>query len=241
MKNRILDRNNQPFATFSQASQMRDQLDEMVPETNFVVVEVEGGYAVESRQPKQGYHAEGKSEGGKSHIRLSADVAEFIQSAPITLRPALRVHWFNLLLGTAIILMSFQAVQFIRQFVPLSWYMKVLNILPQFPLIIFTIVFLTGFFQLLLVLLKVYSYSFVITQDGVASRFGIVSRDAHSIKYQDIRGVALEQSWFERLLGVGTIEFYTAGSDGADVIFRDIAHAELIRDYLDEYAAHCRR
>ena len=66
---------------------------------------------------------------------------------------------------------------------------------------------------------------------------GLVSRDAHSIKYRDIRGVNLQQDILDRLLGVGTIEFHTAGTDEAEVVFSRIAHSVYLRDMIDSYSA----
>ena len=240
MSNIILDQNNQPFQSFGAASMMRDQLNKTVPGTNFVVIEIEGGFAIEAR--KSSHEATpGPAAHQKPRGQLSQETQRFMQTTPIVLRPALRVHWFNLLMGFIIMILAFQVNGFVKSFVPADWYFKVLNTLPQMPLILFAIVFLTGLFQILFVFLQVYSYAYTIDQDGVTSRFGIISRDSHSIKYQDIRGVSLEQSWFERMLRVGSLEFYTAGTGGADVVFTNILHAEKIRKRLDEYAAYCRR
>lgn len=240
MNNIILNQNNQPFQSFADASAMRDQLSKSIPNSRFVVIEVEGGFAVEART-QSGDFEKTETRQQREHASLSAETQRFMQATPITLRPALRVHWFNLLLGVAILLFSTQINALFESIVPAQWYYKAVSMLPQLPLMLFAIVFLTGFFQILFVFIRVYSYAFVIEKDGVTSRFGIISRDSHSIKYQDIRGVALEQSWFERLLGVGSLEFFTAGSGGADVVFVNIVNAEYIRKRLDEYAAVCRR
>lgn len=168
--------------------------------------------------------------------KISRDAREFMSKTPIVLRPAWRNFYFRLpftLFGFAI---AFMAKFALEAYLPRDLLQWLYSKMPYFPSLLFWFIIAISIYHLALMAFHIYSNTYTITREGVKGREGIISRDARTIKFKDIRSVALEQSIFDRLLGVGTIEFYTAGYEGADVIFDNIANPVLIKDYLEEYS-----
>jgi hypothetical protein len=64
---------------------------------------------------------------------------------------------------------------------------------------------------------------FRITEFGVESRTGIFSYQTSGLRFQDISFMAVQQSAWERLLGVGGVEFRSAGSAGVPVRFYPVS------------------
>ena len=66
--------------------------------------------------------------------------------------------------------------------------------------------------------------------------FGMIAKDQTRIEFKHIRGVKLRQGIIERLLGYGTIEIATSGSDGSEIRFQSIARPNKILAVLRERA-----
>ena len=67
-----------------------------------------------------------------------------------------------------------------------------------------------------------------VTGFGVEARMGIIAHQTMSLRFQDIRSMTLRQSLTDRLLNVGLLEFTSAGTDGAPVQFKQIAHPNQV-------------
>ncbi|MBI3575786.1 MAG: PH domain-containing protein [Gammaproteobacteria bacterium] len=81
---------------------------------------------------------------------------------------------------------------------------------------------LIGVPMLVLVAMIVYRYhvwTFTIRGDTIESCRGIIGRDVQSIRVQDLRNVNVRQTIWQRLLGVGDVEFSSAGGAGVEVTF----------------------
>lgn len=240
----ILSAEQKPFPDFNSASLMRDHLNAGNLHYQFVVVEhPEGGFAIERRlrdrtqttqySPQSIALPQSKGDPLKD---VSPETLEFVRLLPIVLRPALRNYFPTWIVVALLFLIAVNVEHILLSYVPRSWLHQIVGFVPNIDSILFWGFIGLAVFQVMTVLKDVYSNEYTISKDHVQSRFGLVSRDTHTIKFRDIRGVALEQSVFERLIGVGTLEFYTAGSSGADVVFRKVAKPTELRDYLDEYA-----
>lgn len=64
-----------------------------------------------------------------------------------------------------------------------------------------------------------YSWAYTIDGETVESREGIIARKVKSIRVQDLRNINVNQSLWQRLLGVGDVEFSSAGGSGIEVTF----------------------
>ncbi|HEY5683552.1 MAG TPA: PH domain-containing protein [Sulfuricaulis sp.] len=69
------------------------------------------------------------------------------------------------------------------------------------------------------VIYRRYSWAYTIDNDTIESREGIIARKVKSIRIHDLRNINVNQSLWQRLLGVGDVEFSSAGGSGIEVIF----------------------
>lgn len=75
-----------------------------------------------------------------------------------------------------------------------------------------------------------YSWKFTIDNVRVSSHHGIIARNQKAVRIKDMRTVELQQGVIQRLLNVGGLAFYSAGSASSDVLFRGIKNPEIVRD-----------
>jgi membrane protein YdbS with pleckstrin-like domain len=71
---------------------------------------------------------------------------------------------------------------------------------------------------------------YIVTNKRVSVEFGIISKQSTELRIQDIRSINLTTSGVSGLVGIGRLEFSSAASDDADVIFWNVPDAEKIRD-----------
>lgn len=58
--------------------------------------------------------------------------------------------------------------------------------------------------------------------DGIAKEFKLLSTRRTFAEYESVQDLELTQTFFERLLGVGTLHVNTSGSHGQEIVFRGI-------------------
>lgn len=75
-----------------------------------------------------------------------------------------------------------------------------------------------------------YSWRFTIDNVRVSSHHGIIARNQKAVRIKDMRTVELRQGVIQRLLNVGGLAFYSAGSASSDVLFRGIKDPHIVRD-----------
>ena len=73
---------------------------------------------------------------------------------------------------------------------------------------------------------------YAVTDRRVSCEYGIINKNSNEVRVQDVRSINLRKSGVSGLLGIGTVEFSSAATDDADVIFWNIAEAEKIRDLV---------
>ncbi|MCP3871217.1 MAG: PH domain-containing protein [Gammaproteobacteria bacterium] len=95
---------------------------------------------------------------------------------------------------------------------------------------------LMGLLILVRIIYAWYSRTYFIGPRGVEATLGIIAKDQTRIEFKHIRGVKLRQGILERLIGVGTIEIATSGSEGSEIRFMAIARPHKILAVLRERA-----
>ena len=75
------------------------------------------------------------------------------------------------------------------------------------------------FALLIPVLYRRYVWRYTIDDENIESRYGIIARDMKSIRIRDLRNINVKQSFFQRLFGMGDVEFSTAAGGGVEVVF----------------------
>jgi membrane protein YdbS with pleckstrin-like domain len=73
---------------------------------------------------------------------------------------------------------------------------------------------------------------YAVTNKRVSVEYGIIGKRSNEVRVQDIRSINLRKTGLSGLLGVGTVEFSSAATDDADVIFWNTAEAEKVRDLV---------
>ena len=73
---------------------------------------------------------------------------------------------------------------------------------------------------------------YTVTNKRVAVDYGIVNRVSSEVRISDIRSINLQKTGFTGLLGIGRVEFSSAATDDADVIFWNTPEAEKVRDLV---------
>ena len=96
---------------------------------------------------------------------------------------------------------------------------------------------IVGLLILLRILYALYSRTYFIGPRGVEATFGIIAKEQTRIEFKHIRGVKLRQGMIERLLGYGSIEIATSGSDGSEIRFSSISRPNKV---LTELKARAR-
>jgi uncharacterized membrane protein YdbT with pleckstrin-like domain len=74
---------------------------------------------------------------------------------------------------------------------------------------------------------------YLVTTQRLSIRRGILSRRVQQTRIERVQNVNTEQSFLERLLGVGTVDFDTAGTDDSEFRFVGVADPALISAVVD--------
>jgi uncharacterized membrane protein YdbT with pleckstrin-like domain len=92
--------------------------------------------------------------------------------------------------------------------------------------IVFALVVIAG-------LIKRQATRYVITSERLHIRHGILSKRTQETRVQRVQNVNTEQSFFERILQVGTVDFDTAGTDDSEFRFVGVANPEEVVRAVD--------
>lgn len=84
-----------------------------------------------------------------------------------------------------------------------------------------------------LVIVKRFSWRYTIEGDRVRRHWGIIARNQQGLRIADLRSVEFSQGPVQRMLGIGDLAFYSAGSGSAEVTFRGIIDPAGWRDRID--------
>ena len=80
----------------------------------------------------------------------------------------------------------------------------------------------------LLAFIRRMATTYTITSHRLTIRLGILSRQLHETRLDRVQNVGTNQSLLDRMLGIGTVDFDTAGGAGFDFAFHGIASPEHI-------------
>ena len=76
-----------------------------------------------------------------------------------------------------------------------------------------------------------------VTGERTTLREGILSKSINEVYHSDVRNVKIQQSFFQRLLGVGSIGISSAGQSGMEIQIQGIENPDKVKQIIDE----CRR
>ena len=73
---------------------------------------------------------------------------------------------------------------------------------------------------------------YCITNRRVIIETGLIVKDSNEIRIQDIRSINVAKRGLGGFFGIGTVEFSSAATDDAEVVFQSITGADGIRDLV---------
>lgn len=86
-----------------------------------------------------------------------------------------------------------------------------------------------------------YSWRYTVDDEHIESRYGLIARDIKSIRIEDLRNINVRQSMWQRIFGIGEIEFSSAAGGGVEVVFSHIARPMELKQQVqalqDKHAA----
>jgi uncharacterized membrane protein YdbT with pleckstrin-like domain len=88
-------------------------------------------------------------------------------------------------------------------------------------------------FVVLVGLIKRQATRYVITSERLHIRHGILAKKTQETRVQRVQNVNTQQSFFERIMQVGTVDFDTAGTDDSEFRFVGVANPEDVVRAVD--------
>lgn len=86
----------------------------------------------------------------------------------------------------------------------------------------------------LIVLIAIYidraRRSYTITDHRISVEYGIISKESNEIRLHDVRSINLTLKGISGIFGIGRLEFSSAATDDAEVVFWNVGGAEGLRD-----------
>jgi uncharacterized membrane protein YdbT with pleckstrin-like domain len=97
-----------------------------------------------------------------------------------------------------------------------------------------SIVAVAGIAAVLLIgLLKRIATHYVVTNQRLRIRRGILAKKVQQTRIDRVQNVNTDQGFVDRVLRVGTVDFDTAGTDDSDFTFRGIANPDEVVSAVD--------
>ena len=93
---------------------------------------------------------------------------------------------------------------------------------PENLRVVYVVIVAVFVYLIAVVIYRRYSWMYVIDGETIESREGLIARKVCSIRVCDLRNINVKQSLWQRLMGVGDVEFSSAGGSGIEVSFRGV-------------------
>lgn len=75
---------------------------------------------------------------------------------------------------------------------------------------------------------------YVVTDEVIYVKHGLVSRDVTQIRLERVQNTSFDQSLLERILRFGDVRIYTAGTGTEDLVFENVSNPERVCQLLTE-------
>jgi phage FluMu protein Com len=92
-----------------------------------------------------------------------------------------------------------------------------------------------GAITLLVWRIRTFDETLEITSKRIIERTGLLSKQLTELRHDDVRNVQVTQSFRQRLFQVGTIGISSSAQDNMEVVAKDIASPNRVREVLDLY------
>ena len=94
---------------------------------------------------------------------------------------------------------------------------------------------LVGFFIISWIYVDRSRRTYTVTSRKVILEWGLLAKSSNEIRIKDIRSINVKKSGLLGLMGVGDVEFSSAASDQAEIVFASISNATEVRDLVRKY------
>ena len=101
-------------------------------------------------------------------------------------------------------------------------------------LVIGIILLILGIWNIISVVIKRAALTYSYDNEKVKVKWGIISSKTSEIAIKDIKNITFNQGIDDRIFGIGTIGFASAGTGRIEVVFRGIKNAKQIKEELDK-------
>jgi uncharacterized membrane protein YdbT with pleckstrin-like domain len=93
---------------------------------------------------------------------------------------------------------------------------------PENLRVVYVVIAAVFVYLIAVVIYRRYSWAYNIDSETIESREGVIARKVRSIRVQDLRNINVNQTLWQRIMGVGDVEFSSAGGSGIEVTFRGV-------------------
>lgn len=83
--------------------------------------------------------------------------------------------------------------------------------------------------------LKCKGTKLTVTSDRTILRRGILSKSISEVWHQDVRNVQLDQTFLQRLLGVGKVGISSSGQSGLEISVSGIPDPDKVKSLIDQH------
>lgn len=83
--------------------------------------------------------------------------------------------------------------------------------------------------------LNVHFKVLTVTEKRTLYRQGILSKRTNEVQHDDVRNIQMDQSFFQRILGVGDLAISSSGQDDMEIQIKGIESAQEIVDLIRRY------
>ena len=74
-----------------------------------------------------------------------------------------------------------------------------------------------------------------VTSDRTRLRKGILSKSVTEVWHRDVRNVQLDQTFFQRLFGVGRVGISSSGQSGLEIAVNGIPDPDKVKELIDRH------
>ena len=91
-----------------------------------------------------------------------------------------------------------------------------------------------GLVILLIWYLKIKATKFIITDQRVILRRGLLSKHTTEIEHDDIKNIQIDQKFIQRMLGAGNLSVSSAGTGAVEINVEGIKNPESLKEMIRE-------
>ena len=92
---------------------------------------------------------------------------------------------------------------------------------------------IVGIFLLISALINIYCTTYILTTKRIIVKTGWLNKNQKVIWIKDMRAVNLNQSFWERIVGTGSVDIGTAATSGTEIQIRGVNNAPLVVEKIN--------